>query len=383
MPRPKKTIKAKEPVRIRFKELQNGNKSIYLDIYRNGKRTYEFLKLYLVPELDPASRALNQHNLTLANKIKADRIIELTNSEKGVSNAMLRGRYKISELLDHYSRWLEDNGKHTTVRSVNSAKKALLQFRGDIPIKMIDRDYCMAFMKFLRNDYKARTNRPISLTTATGYITVFSATLNWAVRNDYLNENPFTHIAAADRIHRPESKREFLQIDELKKLIATECPTRQSVKQAFLFSCYCALRISDVMGLTWGNIHKDGDQWRVFTVMEKTKEPIYLPLSKQAVKWLPERGDAKDEDKVFDLPSISRICIILDNWAKAAGISKHITFHVSRHTFATMMLTLDVDLYTTSKLLGHKNVATTQIYAKIIDQKKDEAVNRVNDIFND
>ena len=60
MPRPKKVIKAKEPVRIRFKELQNGNKSIYLDIYRNGKRTYEFLKLYLVPEIDPASRAMNQ-----------------------------------------------------------------------------------------------------------------------------------------------------------------------------------------------------------------------------------------------------------------------------------------------------------------------------------
>ena len=78
MPRPKKVIKAKEPIRIRFKELQNGNKSIYLDIYRNGKRTYEFLKLYLVPELDPASRALNQHNMALANKIKADRIIELT-----------------------------------------------------------------------------------------------------------------------------------------------------------------------------------------------------------------------------------------------------------------------------------------------------------------
>ena len=86
MPRPKKVIKAKEPVRIRFKELQNGNKSIYLDIYRNGKRTYEFLKLYIVPEIDPASRAMNQHNMALANKIKADRIIELTNSEKGVSN---------------------------------------------------------------------------------------------------------------------------------------------------------------------------------------------------------------------------------------------------------------------------------------------------------
>ncbi|WP_290389562.1 tyrosine-type recombinase/integrase [uncultured Bacteroides sp.] len=62
-------------------------------------------------------------------------------------------------------------------------------------------------------------------------------------------------------------------------------------------------------------------------------------------------------------------------------LAQPITFHVSRHTFATLMLTLDVDLYTTSKLLGHKNIATTQIYAKIIDQKKDDAVNRVDEIF--
>ena len=102
MARPKKTIKSKEPVRIRFKELTNGNKSIYLDIYRDGKRTYEFLKLYIVPELDPASKVLNEHNLALANKVKADRIIELTNNEKGVTNTMLRSRMKLTDLFDIY-----------------------------------------------------------------------------------------------------------------------------------------------------------------------------------------------------------------------------------------------------------------------------------------
>lgn len=155
---------------------------------------------------------MNQHNMTLANKIKADRIIELTNNEKGVSNIMLRGRIKLSELLDLYAKWLNNNDKNSTMRSINSIRKATFQFRGDVPIRMIDKDYCMAFMNFLRNDYKARTSKPITLTTAAGYITVFSAMLNWAVRNDYLSENPFTHIAAADRIHRPESKREFCRL---------------------------------------------------------------------------------------------------------------------------------------------------------------------------
>ncbi len=68
-------------------------------------------------------------------------------------------------------------------------------------------------------------------------------------------------------------------------------------------------------------------------------------------------------------------------WAKAAGITKHITHHTSRHTFATMMLTLGADLYTTSKLLGHADVKMTQVYAKIVNRKKDEVVNLVNGLF--
>lgn len=384
MSRPKKTIKAKEPVRIRFKELTNGNKSIYLDIYRNGKRSYEFLKLYIVPELDPACKALNEHNMALANKVKADRIIELTNNEKGVSNASFRSKMKLTDLLYLYSRWLSDRGKQPTARNVKSLTNVILQYRGGgVTLKMVDKDYCMGLMNFMRNDYRGRNGKPVCNTTASGWTTVLCVALNWGVRNDYLSENPFDKISPTDRIPKSESQRQFLQIDEVKRLIATECPTRQSVKQAFLFSCFCGLRISDIYSLTWGDIHKDGNQWRVSIVMKKTDDPIYLPLSEHAMKWLPERGEAKDSDKVFDLPTLSRVCLILNAWAKAAGITKHITMHVARHTFATMMLTLDVDLYTTSKLLGHKSIATTQIYAKIIDQKKDDAVNRVNAIFDE
>ena len=207
------------------------------------------------------------------------------------------------------------------------------------------------------------------MTTAAGYVTVLSAMLNWAVRNDYLSENPFTHIAAADRIHRPESKREFLQIDELKKLIARSVPPVQpSSRLPILLLLRPAYQ--DVVSLTWGDIHKDGDQWRVFTVMEKTKGPIYLPLSQQAMKWLPERGDAKDEDKVFDLPSESRICIILDKWAKAAGITKHVTYHVSRHSFATMMLTLDVDIYTTASCSDTRTLPPRRYTRRLSTRRK-------------
>jgi len=89
---------------------------------------------------------------------------------------------------------------------------------------------------------------------------------------------------------------------------------------------------------------------------------------------LPERGEENDSDFIFPLTHEGTVNDTLQHWAKVAGITKHISFHAARHTHATMMLTLGADLYTVSKLLGHKNIATTQIYAKIVDKKKEEAI---------
>ena len=155
----------------------------------------------------------------------------------------------------------------------------------------------------------------------------------------------------------------------------------ESIKQSYLFCCFCGLRISDVRTLRWGDIDTEDGQARLKIVMHKTKNQLYLPLSEQALKWLPERGDAQDSDNIFSLPPKNTMMRNLRIWAQNAGITKNVTFHTSRHTFATMNITAGVDLYTTSKLLGHTNIAITQIYAKIIDKKKDEAVNLVSNLF--
>ena len=171
-----------------------------------------------------------------------------------------------------------------------------------------------------------------------------------------------------------------MTIDEVRALIDTPMEN-EAIKDAYLFSCFCGLRISDIIRLQWKDVFVDGGQYRLSVSMQKTKEPIYLPLSSEALKWMPERGNKTPEDKVFDLPSPNTINILIKPWAKAAGISKRFTFHTARHTFATMMLTLGADLYTTSKLLGHADVKMTQVYAKIINKKKDDAVNLVNGLF--
>ena len=148
------------------------------------------------------------------------------------------------------------------------------------------------------------------------------------------------------------------------------------LRKAFLFSCFCGLRHCDIIALRWEDIRYDENGNALLSIIQKkTKEAISLPLCSEAIKHLPDRGNAPETEKVFaGLVSLGRSNVILHKWVEQAGISKHVTFHTARHTHATMMLTLGVDLYTVSKLLGHTNIQTTQIYAKLVDESKKKAI---------
>ena len=136
--------------------------------------------------------------------------------------------------------------------------------------------------------------------------------------------------------------------------------------------------------LRWEDMQKEGnDKFRLQIIQRKTKEAIYLPLSEEAIKYLPARENDNDRvGLIFHLPSLTIICQVLKGWTLAAGIkNKKVTFHVSRHTFATLSLALGIDLYTVCKLLGHKNIISTQVYAKIIDASKRQAIDRFNGVL--
>jgi site-specific recombinase XerD len=149
----------------------------------------------------------------------------------------------------------------------------------------------------------------------------------------------------------------------------TKCKN-ENVKNAFLFSCFCGLRISDIYAITWGQITQDGEQMRLQLSMQKTKDPLYLPISAQAQKYLPQRGIAAAEEKIFHLPRKEGCNYHIGRWAQAAGITKKVSFHVARHTFATTVtLTNGVPIESVSKMLGHRSLKTTQIYAKIVNDK--------------
>ena len=115
--------------------------------------------------------------------------------------------------------------------------------------------------------------------------------------------------------------------------------------------------------------------------MQKTKNEITIPLSHNAMRWLPKAKSAKGSEPIFGYINNTAISRTIKSWAAKAGINKYITFHCARHTFATLLITYKVDLYTVSKLLGHSDIKITQIYAKLIDQKKIEAINAIDKNF--
>jgi integrase len=239
---------------------------------------------------------------------------------------------------------------------------------------------------YLLNEAKLSNN------SAHLYFTLVKASLKQAVRDRIITGNFVSDVInGVKNITTKETQRAYLNIRELKKLVKTDCKNEE-IKQAFLFSCSTGLRFSDVKALTWNqvilNLNRNGrgEGGRVELLQRKTGSSLYLPLSKTALAILREKQNGKQNGKqvselVFKLPSPVYVWKTLKNWAQRAGISKNISFHTARHTFATLALSSGIDLYTVSELLGHKDIKTSQIYAKIIDKKKEEAMKKLHKIF--
>ena len=368
---------------MRFKPLKDGRRHIYLDIYKDGKRTYEYLKLYLLPESDAGTEKANAKTMKEAEVILKKRIRELKKEPE--ESKYLKKEVETPKdemLLLDWIKEFEELQRRRGVKSLGATKRfcASIQDFGRNPkLKDIDKSFCLAYIDFLRN-YTKKDGTDYSVKSKFDMFECLNNAINTAIQQEILTANPINKIDRSERIRRKESQRDFLTIDEVKRLIATPCDNA-TVKQAYLFACSCGLRIGDVLNLKWKDISEDKGTWRASILMLKSQCPLYIPLGEQARKWMPEQGEDGPNEKVFKL-NRQTINENLQSWAEAAGITnKKVTFHTSRHTFATMLLTLGADIYTVSKLLGHTSVKTTQIYAKIIDQKKDDAVSLVDNIF--
>ena len=374
-------------VHLRKKKKSNSGKlSLFIEVYKGqfkdeigkikNERDYLFLDLYVFEK--PKTKDEKEHNkhiLSIAEKKKLEIELEIAHGKYGITNIQKNKinfvqyfREKTEDRVltkNNYGNWL-------------SAFKHLHKFtNGFVAINDVDDNFCERFKKYLELTARKSNNKKLSSSSCASYYLKLKACLNHAVKERIILANPSFGIPIPTII---ESERNYLTLEEIKALVKTEC-RYDFLKNAFIFSCLTGLRWSDVNNLTWGQIQKENDDFRITFHQQKTKGLEYLDIPNHSIQFLGELKLSTNEKIFIGLKYSSYINVALSQWVLKAGITKSITFHCARHTYAVLQLSLGTDIYTLSKLLGHKHLKTTQIYAKVMDLTKRDAVNKIPSIF--
>lgn len=359
-----KKMKTKEFIHLRSRPAANGRKLLYLDTYSKGQRKTESLKLYLEPERTRADKQKNAETLRYAEEIKALRTLQLRDARFGLRSALPEVLfYDYAE-----SFFTEKKQRHilALLRSYDNSKLTL----ADITPQWLD-----GFQRFLTTCRTKSTKDVLAPNSQHLYFNYVRAMFAKATKEGYLQSNPMDKVDV--RLKKRDTERDFLTVDEIRKLATTHCSSDE-VRRAFLFSCLTGLRLADIRRLRWEDVRAVDGLMHLGIIQKKTKSALYIAVAPEAAELIGERGTGL----IFpDLPANHRISTHLLRWTQRAGITKHITFHCARHTFAVMLISLDVDIYKVRDLLGHSNVATTQIYAKVLDKAKREAVMKIPSIL--
>ena len=359
------------------KKIGKKNISLYLDHYNNGARTYEFLKLYLHKEneaekLTKEQKLENQNVLTLAESIRAQRYFEFQNNRLGFIN--------FKKLQSSFIRYFEKivERKFDNIKDSSSWKGALFQLRKfvktDVLFESIDKEWLESFKYFLIKNAKSKNGKPLAHNTTSSYFGKVRQVLKEAYVEGFMHKNPAV-IVRGISLH--ETERGFLNYDELKKLAKTDCE-EPLLKNAFLFSTLTGLRWSDIAKLTWAVIQYSSELGNfIHFTQQKTKKTETLPINEMALYLLGVKDNSGK--RIFEnLKYSAYMNVKLQRWLLKAGITRKITFHSARHTYATLQLTFGSDIYTLSKMLGHRYLKSTEVYARIVDFKKVEAANRIS-----
>lgn len=328
---------------------------LYLDIHEGGIRRREFLKLYITGDRDRDREAK-----LLAEEIRSQRLQELRARRSGIELPVFRLE---EDFFAYYENLASQKGKpwQNTLAHLRRFVSSQVRFADVSP------EWIHKFRDYLKKQGLAAN----SIAT---YLDTMKTALNTAVKARIIHQNPFMF---ADKIQRKRTHRTHLTIEEVRLLTSTPC-TQPEVKRAFLFACLTGLRISDIRELRWKDIRTDG----LHFIQKKTGDYTFVPLSDDARNLLGSSDNERKRATVFTLPfSDDMFNRYLSRWAKAAGLDKHVTSHVARHTFATMLVTEGVELYAVQHLLGHRDVKVTQQYAKLVDQRKIDAIKSIPSIL--
>lgn len=364
-------------VAIRETKLTKDRIRLSLDIYHKGKSKFENLKLLIYEKpKTPAEREHNKRTRQLAENIKAKKILDMQEDKYNIHT----GFKKQGSFIEYFKRLTrERRSSGGNYGNWYSTCKHLVNFANgkNVTFEDCDDKFLNKFKDYLLHGRVTKGNQNLSNASASSYLNKIKAALSLAQDENIITDNPGKRVKG---ISVEEGMRQYLLLEELRLLSKEECKI-PIMKKAFLFSCLTGLRWSDIDKLTWGEIgySKSEEKWKIFFRQKKTKNVEYHPITEQAYSLLGKHGE--DKERVFKgLKYSAWNNFILAEWVLLAGIKKHITFHSGRHTYAVLLLTEGADIYTVSKLLGHRNITTTLIYAKIIDSKKNSTVDLIPDI---
>ena len=371
-------------VKLRQKKISNYRKSLYLDFYppilnsKSGKYTRrEFLNLYIFQRPKSAIDKLhNSDTLLIAQGIrqKKENILNkpeiYTDAEKQVLKAKELGK----KCFVAYYKSIINKKEGSTRDSWSSALKTLVEYTGgSIIFANLNEVFLEGYKSYLLKDKinNIDVTSKLSQNSASTYFKKIRAALRSAYREGLIQVD---YNLRVDPIKYTQTRREYLSYEELNTLYKTYCQN-DVLKRASIFSALTGLRFSDIQKMRWNEIeYINGRGYFINYTQKKTKEVETLPISEQAFNLLGKSNGMSE--KVFEgLNYSSLLNNQLKVWISFAGITKKITFHCFRHTYATLQLSGGTDLYTVSKLLGHKNIQTTEIYAKVVDEVKRKAAN--------
>ena len=381
----------------RAKASVNGLVPIYTRITINGKRielsSNRFVEMSKwsteagkMKGNSEEARSINSHLDMLRIQI-IDMQMELVHKKIPVTAETLknkilgvdeRARMLIPIFQDHNNKIKELVGKEYAPGTLERYKTSLshtiefLQWKykvSDIEINKIDHAFVTDYEFWLRSVRNCANN------TAVKYIKNFNKIIKICLANDWLDKNPFANYKSKVK----EVERVYLSEEEIQNIIEKDFKTERLslVRDIFLFSCFTGLAYIDVKNLTKSHISIgiDGEKW-IFTHRQKTesasKIPI-LPLTQMIIDKYEDNPQSVNQEKLLPILSNQKMNAYLKEIATVCNIEKELTFHIARHTFATTVtLTNGVPIESVSKMLGHKNLRTTQHYAKVLDKKVSE-----------
>jgi len=362
---------------LRKRLIKNGTQySYYLDYYPGYRdpqtmkvQRHESLGIYIFAK--PSNQRERDFNERMTEKAKALRCRRY--------ESIVNERYDFFDKEKMKGDFLE-YFRSTSTKHSGYWRDVYLHFEkfvnGKCRFDEITVDLCNRFREYLLNAKQLlHKDQPLHINTVSRYWSTFRAVLHTAYRDHKILENPNGYL---ERIEGIPTEKEYLSQEELIRLAETPCPL-EVLKTAFLFACLTGLRKSDLKPLKWDNIQPYGSGGLYITVrMQKTQEIVHNPISREALDLIDYyEGDHDPKDLVFPGLATKNTDDPLKKWLKAAGITKHITFHCSRHTFATLQVEAGTSVYVVQHFLGHKSVETTQIYARMSDEQKRESVDRI------